>query len=118
VALDATGVGAVAGVPLNAVAAAGIATGATMTGVAVANIASNAARDDHVSPMNTSDSPGTGGGPTPETPPGVKAGMVLTHRGQRQRQRLPETRICRKRRHGAHHGINTPISQRLRPLLL
>ena len=50
---DATGVGAVAGVPLNAVSAAGIATGATMTGVAVANIASNAAGDDHVSPMNT-----------------------------------------------------------------
>lgn len=74
-ALDATGVGAVAGVPLNVVSAAGMATGATMTGVAMANIASHAAGDDHVSPMNTSESSGTGGaGPPSETPPGVKQG--------------------------------------------
>ena len=73
VALDATGVGAVAGVPLNAVSAAGIATGATITGVAMANITSHAAGDDHVSPMNTDEDSGTGGsGPPSENPPGVK----------------------------------------------
>ena len=75
-ALDATGIGAVAGVPLNAVSAAGIAAGAGITTVAMADIASHAAGDDHVSPVDTE------GGATSEgaadstagNPAGVKPG--------------------------------------------
>jgi hypothetical protein len=52
--LDATGIGTVAGVPLNAVSAAGIATGAGLTAHAVTHMAMNAAGDDHVEPVKTS----------------------------------------------------------------
>lgn len=51
--LDATGIGAVAGVPLNAISAAGMATGATMATGAVADMAMHASGDDHVSPMES-----------------------------------------------------------------
>ncbi len=57
VALDATGVGAVAGVPLNVVSVAGIATGATMTTAAGASLMQHAAGDDAVSPMQGSRPP-------------------------------------------------------------
>jgi hypothetical protein len=57
-ALDATGVGAIPGAALNAVSAAGIATGATMTAAAVGDLAHHAATDDHVSPVER----GGGGG--------------------------------------------------------
>jgi type VII secretion system ESX-1 substrate len=53
VALDATGIGAVVGVPLNVVSAAGIATGASLTTVAMADLGSHAGGDDHVSPVDT-----------------------------------------------------------------
>jgi hypothetical protein len=46
VALDATGFGAVAGVPLNVVSTAGNATGASITTAAMANIASHVGGDD------------------------------------------------------------------------
>src|SRR3954452_2487986 len=52
-ALDATGVGAVAGVPLNVVSAAGVAAGAGITTAAMANIASHAGGDDRVNPVDT-----------------------------------------------------------------
>jgi hypothetical protein len=51
--LDATGIGAAAGVPLNAISAAGMATGATMATGAVADMAMHASGDDHVSPMES-----------------------------------------------------------------
>ncbi|MET3424134.1 hypothetical protein BJ973_003346 [Actinoplanes tereljensis] len=51
--LDATGAGAVAGVPLNVVSAAGIAAGASLTTAAMADIASHAGGDDQVSPVDT-----------------------------------------------------------------
>lgn len=49
--LDMTVAGAAAGVPINALSAAGIATGVGITGTAMANIASHAAGDDHVEPL-------------------------------------------------------------------
>ncbi len=65
--LDATGVGAVAGVPLNAVSAAGIAGGATLAGAGASSILRNAAGPDRVSPMQSSggDSGAAGGGSDP-----------------------------------------------------
>jgi Bacterial toxin 28 len=54
VALDATGVGAIAGVPLNVVSTAGVVAGGTMTAVAVGDLGRHAATDDHVSPLDTS----------------------------------------------------------------
>lgn len=71
VGLDATGAGAVAGVPLNAISAAGMATGATMAGAAAMNIATNAAGDDHVEPLDETDNASTD---TNGSPPGVKDG--------------------------------------------
>jgi hypothetical protein len=52
--LDATGFGAVAGVPLNVISAAGVATGVTWAGVAAASIAEHAAGDDAVQPVSGS----------------------------------------------------------------
>jgi hypothetical protein len=59
VVLDATGVGAIAGVPLNAISTAGVVVGAGMTAAATGDLARHAATDGHVSPMDTSggDSP-------------------------------------------------------------
>jgi hypothetical protein len=60
VALDATGVGAVVGVPANVVSAGVIATGATMVGAGATHMMMAAAGDDHVEPMRT-DHEGSGG---------------------------------------------------------
>jgi len=75
-ALDATGVGAIAGVPLNVVSAAGIATGVGITGVAMADIASHAGGDDQVSPVDTEGSSSAEGAAdsTASNPAGVKPG--------------------------------------------
>ena len=62
VVLDATGVGAVPGVALNAASAAGMATGVSITGAAIANIATNAAGDDRVEPIKNDRGEGGGGG--------------------------------------------------------
>jgi Bacterial toxin 28 len=48
VALDATGVGAVAGVPLNVVSTAGVVTGTTMMAAAAGDLGSHAAGEDRV----------------------------------------------------------------------
>jgi hypothetical protein len=53
VGLDATGVGAVAGVPINALSAAGIASGTAMAGAGAASIARHAAGSDHVTLMQS-----------------------------------------------------------------
>jgi hypothetical protein len=54
VGLDATGVGAIAGVPLNAVSAAGIAGGVTLAGAGASSIIRNAAGPDRVTLMQSS----------------------------------------------------------------
>lgn len=53
VGLDATGVGAVAGVPLGGLSTAGIVTGIGMMGVSMAGLASEAAGDDGVEVVDT-----------------------------------------------------------------
>jgi hypothetical protein len=55
-ALDATGVGAVAGVPLNAVSAAGVVAGVGITGAAATSLMQHAAGEDAVSPARGSES--------------------------------------------------------------
>jgi hypothetical protein len=59
--LDATGIGAVVGVPANVVSAGVIATGGAIAAAGVGDLAMHAARDDRVEPMRT-DHTGTGGG--------------------------------------------------------
>lgn len=49
--LDATGVGAIVGVPLNVVSAAGIVAGGAMTAGAVGDLTRHAMTDDHVEPV-------------------------------------------------------------------
>jgi hypothetical protein len=51
--LDATGVGAVGGVPLNVVSAAGITVGAGMTATASGLLMQHAASDDAITPVRT-----------------------------------------------------------------
>lgn len=51
VVLDATGVGAVAGLPLNAVSAAGIATGVSLAGAGAVGLAQHATSDSAVEPL-------------------------------------------------------------------
>ncbi|MDQ7805873.1 polymorphic toxin type 28 domain-containing protein [Amycolatopsis sp. A133] len=51
IALDATGVGAIVGIPLNVVSATGIAIGGTMTVGAVGGLARHAMTDDQVKPV-------------------------------------------------------------------
>jgi hypothetical protein len=62
VVLDATGVGAIGGVPLNIASTAGIATGLTIAGAGVTSIALDAAGPDKVTVMQASSSGGSGGG--------------------------------------------------------
>nr|WP_296066413.1 polymorphic toxin type 28 domain-containing protein [uncultured Actinoplanes sp.] len=54
-ALDATGVGAVAGVPLNVVSTAGVVAGATITGAATTSLMQHAAGEDAVTPVRGSE---------------------------------------------------------------
>ncbi|HEX6501359.1 MAG TPA: polymorphic toxin type 28 domain-containing protein [Micromonosporaceae bacterium] len=75
VALDATGVGAVAGVPLNAVSTAGVVAGGTMMAAATGDLLRHAATDDHVSPADTGG--GDSGGPTVKS--GTKTDRLKEH---------------------------------------
>ncbi len=72
VGLDATGVGAVAGVPLNAVSAAGIAGGATMVGAGASSIIRNAAGRTGSRQCNPA-AVKAGHRPDPPIQPGVRA---------------------------------------------
>ncbi|MCX2729473.1 hypothetical protein OOZ19_04425 [Saccharopolyspora sp. NFXS83] len=76
VVLDATGAGAVAGVPLNAVSTAGIATGVGMMGVAMAGLASEAAGDDEVQPVDTDGAEAAPAEEAPAKPPEEITGMT------------------------------------------
>ena len=76
IALDATGAGAVAGVPLNVISAAGITAGAGMTLAAMGDLSSHAAGDDHTSPVETEGGGASEGAAdsTANNPAGVKDG--------------------------------------------
>jgi hypothetical protein len=61
-ALDATGVGAVVGVPVNVISTAGVVAGTGLMMASAGDLASHAAGDDHVDPVNS------GGGSGDATP--------------------------------------------------
>lgn len=62
--LDATGVGAIAGVPVNALSTAGVVSGATLMAASGGDLARHAAGDDSVDPVKT----GGDGGSSPQDP--------------------------------------------------
>lgn len=72
VVLDATGVGAVGGGPLNVVSGAGIAAGVGMMSVSMAGLASEAAGDDEVHPIDTDGSDQPPAPPLPWEDPAVQ----------------------------------------------
>lgn len=81
VVLDATGVGAVAGVPLNVASAAGITAGATMAMAGADDLARRAAGEDHVS-MRHGDNAGAGPPEPAGEPPAEISGR--TNHGNEQ----------------------------------
>jgi hypothetical protein len=77
VGLDVTGVGALAGVPLNVVSAAGIVTGSGIAAAGLNSLAQNAAGPDRVSPLNADGGgSGTGGGDDEPSTPKTKQEMA------------------------------------------
>jgi hypothetical protein len=60
--LDATGVGAVVGVPVNVISTAGVVAGTGLMMASAGDLASHAAGDDHIDPVNAD------GGPADTTP--------------------------------------------------
>ena len=61
IALDATGIGAVLGVPVNVISAAGLTAGAGLSAVGLTTIVKDAAGPDRVSMMNAQSGDGAGG---------------------------------------------------------
>jgi hypothetical protein len=92
-ALDATGIGAVAGVPLNVASAAGIATGVGITGAAMVAMAGHAAGDDHVEPVKVD----TGSSATPSEEAPFEAPKEISGRTDHGEQQI-------QTRDG--HGVN------------
>lgn len=74
--LDATGVGAVVGVPLNAVATAGLVAGATIAGTGATSLAMHASSDSRVSPLEAR---ADEAGPGARGRPGTKTDRCREH---------------------------------------
>lgn len=90
VALDATGIGAVAGVPLNAVSAAGIVTGVGLAGAGAVDLAQHAGNDSRVEPLKmNSESSGTGGSSQQPASDLIKNGQQYKGTGGRGGNNLP-----------------------------
>lgn len=90
VALDATGVGAIAGVPLNAVSAAGIATGVGLAGAGAVDLAQHATSDSQVEPLRmNSEGSGTGGSAQQPASDLIKNGQQYKGTGGRAGNNLP-----------------------------
>jgi hypothetical protein len=71
-ALDATGVGAIVGVPVNVISTAGVVAGTGLMMASAGDLASHAAGDDHVDPLNADSGPGdTQPSPDPQYTPGI-----------------------------------------------
>ncbi|KAA9157944.1 hypothetical protein FPZ12_023970 [Amycolatopsis acidicola] len=85
--LDATGVGAAAGVPLQAASAGLIASGATAATAGAAQLAMHAAGDDHVSPMQTNHSSGAGAESEPPFQPPKQINGKTAHGEQQMAER-------------------------------
>jgi uncharacterized protein YukE len=78
VVLDATGVGAVAGVPLNVVSTAGVVAGSTMMAAAVGDLTQHAMTDDQTSPLEKG-----GGESEPVGKSGTKTDRMKEHLTER-----------------------------------
>lgn len=90
VALDATGVGAIAGVPLNVVSAAGIATGVGLAGAGAVDLAQHATSDSRVEPLRmNSEGSGTGGSSQQPASDLIKNGQQYKGTGGRAGNNLP-----------------------------
>ena len=71
-ALDATGVGAIVGVPVNVISTAGVVAGTGLMMASAGDLASHAAGDDHADPVNADSGPGdTPPSPNPQYTPGT-----------------------------------------------
>jgi hypothetical protein len=96
--LDATGVGAVVGVPVNVISTAGLVAGSGLMMASAGDLASHAAGDDHVDPVNADSGPGdTPSSADPQYTPGT-----------------PEyqARISELSKDPAHGGVSRPSSVR------
>ncbi|MFJ7902809.1 polymorphic toxin type 24 domain-containing protein [Streptomyces sp. NPDC096198] len=90
IALDATGIGAVAGVPLNAISAAGIITGVGLAGAGAVDLAQHATSDSAVEPLQmNSEASGTGGSAQQEASQLIKNGQEYKGTGGRAGNNLP-----------------------------
>ncbi|MFF1724944.1 putative T7SS-secreted protein [Streptomyces sviceus] len=90
VALDATGVGAVAGVPLNVVSAAGITAGVGLAGAGAVDLAQHATSDSQVEPLRmNSEGSGTGGSTQQPASDLIKNGQQYKGTGGRAGNNLP-----------------------------
>ncbi|RRR73931.1 putative T7SS-secreted protein [Streptomyces sp. RP5T] len=90
VALDATGVGAVAGVPLNVVSAAGITAGVGLAGAGAVDLAQHATSDSQVEPLRmNSEGSGTGGSSQQPASDLIKNGQQYKGTGGRAGNNLP-----------------------------
>ncbi|AZS71589.1 hypothetical protein DDE74_12050 [Streptomyces lydicus] len=90
IALDATGVGAVAGVPLGAVSAVGIATGVGLAVAGAADLAQHAANDSAVEPLKrNSEGPGASGSEQQQASELIKNGQHYKGTGGRAGNNLP-----------------------------
>ncbi|MFD5734295.1 putative T7SS-secreted protein [Streptomyces sioyaensis] len=88
--LDATGVGAVAGVPINAVSAAGVATGVGLAGAGAADLARHAANDSKVEPLQrNTEGPGASGSEQQHASELIKNGQQYKGTGGRAGNNLP-----------------------------
>jgi hypothetical protein len=72
--LDVTGIGAVAGVPIQAVSTGGVVVGGTMLTGAMTSLMRHAMGDDHVEPIKTNDSGETSTPPEQTPPAGAQEG--------------------------------------------
>jgi hypothetical protein len=90
VALDATGVGAIAGVPLNVVSAAGITAGVGLAGAGAVDLAQHATSDSQVEPLRmNSEGSGTGGSSQQPASDLIKNGQQYKGTGGRAGNNLP-----------------------------
>jgi hypothetical protein len=90
VALDATGVGAIAGVPLNVVSAAGITAGVGLAGAGAVDLAQHATSDSQVEPLRmNSEGSGTGGSSQQPASDLIKNGQQYKGTGGRGGNNLP-----------------------------
>ncbi|MGH3628859.1 MAG: putative T7SS-secreted protein, partial [Sciscionella sp.] len=90
--LDATGVGAVGGVPLGAVSTAGVVAGVGITGAATGAMATEAAGEDHVRVFNTDSSGSEAAAEPGEDPPFPPPKKINGYRGHARERMFENSR--------------------------